>query len=148
MQVEPYPSAPAHTSFVLKRPVAPLNLVWRMNAWQHRERAGQRCRVAAYSAGRPVFEFTDGGRVVADLDLAIRPLRMKWSSGPARALRRRLFREAGYTCVHCGRRPPPRELQIDHILPLACGGKNEETNFQVLCESCNCRKGARIEVAA
>ena len=35
------------------------------------------------------------------------------------------------------------EIHIDHIRPLARSGSNDPTNFQLLCEPCNKRKGAR-----
>ncbi|MGH9199405.1 MAG: HNH endonuclease [Acidimicrobiia bacterium] len=34
--------------------------------------------------------------------------------------------------------------EFDHIIPLATGGSNTERNVQLLCESCNRQKGARI----
>jgi 5-methylcytosine-specific restriction endonuclease McrA len=32
---------------------------------------------------------------------------------------------------------------VDHVLPLALGGSNDRSNLQLLCESCNCSKGAK-----
>lgn len=32
-------------------------------------------------------------------------------------------------------------FHMDHVLPLADGGTNDPTNFQLLCEACNLRKG-------
>ena len=32
---------------------------------------------------------------------------------------------------------------LDHIMPLALGGDNEDSNIQILCPSCNCSKGAK-----
>ena len=32
---------------------------------------------------------------------------------------------------------------MDHVLPLADGGTNDPTNFQLLCEDCNLKKGGR-----
>ncbi len=32
---------------------------------------------------------------------------------------------------------------LDHIMPLALGGKHEDTNLQLLCAVCNLSKGAR-----
>ena len=32
---------------------------------------------------------------------------------------------------------------LDHILPLALGGRHDDDNLQLLCGTCNMRKGAR-----
>lgn len=45
-----------------------------------------------------------------------------------------------FTCGHCG---ATVGLQIDHIVPRSKGGPNVECNLQVLCGTCNSRKGAR-----
>ena len=39
------------------------------------------------------------------------------------------------------------DLSVDHILPLADGGLNELSNFQVICITCNKRKGRGHDVA-
>lgn len=35
---------------------------------------------------------------------------------------------------------------LDHIMPLALGGANEDKNMQILCASCNCSKGQKHPV--
>jgi hypothetical protein len=47
----------------------------------------------------------------------------------------------GYTCRECG--ATEGELHVDHVIPIAAGGRNEEDNLQILCRPCNLRKGAR-----
>lgn len=44
-------------------------------------------------------------------------------------------------CCSCG---STENLHIDHIIPVAKGGINSETNVQILCQSCNLKKNARI----
>lgn len=34
----------------------------------------------------------------------------------------------------------------DHVMPLALGGTNDIGNIQLLCKTCNCRKGAKHPV--
>ena len=44
-------------------------------------------------------------------------------------------------CVECGEQ---KNLEFDHVLPLALGGSNTERNLQLLCETCNRTKGATL----
>ena len=45
-------------------------------------------------------------------------------------------------CRICGRRTG--DLEVDHIIPIAKGGKSTYDNLQTLCHRCNVRKGANI----
>ncbi len=36
-----------------------------------------------------------------------------------------------------------RRLSLDHIQPLALGGRTDKTNLQLLCPTCNLKKGAK-----
>ncbi|MGX3045880.1 HNH endonuclease [Helicobacter sp. T3_23-1056] len=52
-----------------------------------------------------------------------------------------------YTCQICGKSQneyPHLSLEIDHIIPIAKGGKTTEDNLQVLCSDCNKAKGKKI----
>ena len=51
----------------------------------------------------------------------------------------------GYRCVKCGRSGRHFDLEIDHIIPIAKGGKSTYDNLQTLCHKCNVKKGANIE---
>lgn len=47
-----------------------------------------------------------------------------------------------YVCAGCGEVFPTRLfLQVDHIVPMAKGGLSVPDNLQVLCRTCNQRKG-------
>lgn len=47
----------------------------------------------------------------------------------------------GYACRHCG---ATENLALDHIFPWSKGGSDRAENLQVLCQSCNSSKGARV----
>lgn len=49
-----------------------------------------------------------------------------------------------YTCQFCGRHAPNVELQVDHKIPRAMGGKDWISNLQTLCVECNQAKSAGI----
>ena len=54
-----------------------------------------------------------------------------------------IFNRDNYCCRKCGRRTD--DLEIDHIYPIAKGGKSTIDNLQTLCHRCNVKKGANIE---
>ena len=79
------------------------------------------------------------------------------STAPApvpRGVRAAVLLRDGYKCQSCGwvpgdpvpvnttGRPIYRGLEIDHIWPRSKGGPSTEDNYQVLCTSCNSKKGA------
>lgn len=55
--------------------------------------------------------------------------------------RQRVLERDGHRCQECG---ATELLEIDHVVPVAHGGTEDESNLQVLCEKCNNRKGARV----
>jgi hypothetical protein len=55
-------------------------------------------------------------------------------------VRARILERDGESCGFCG---TEHDLQIDHIFPVALGGKSDDDNLQVLCGPCNRAKGAR-----
>lgn len=60
------------------------------------------------------------------------------------SLRRQIMKRDNYTCQNCGKHMPDEVgLQIDHIVPIAKGGKTVPSNLQVLCSKCNGKKGSK-----
>jgi hypothetical protein len=51
-----------------------------------------------------------------------------------------LGRQYGFQCLCCG---STTALEIDHIVPLINGGTSDFDNLQLLCETCNNRKGTQ-----
>jgi 5-methylcytosine-specific restriction enzyme A len=46
-------------------------------------------------------------------------------------------KRAGGICHHCGASFPPRELTMDHLVPLVRGGKSTKGNLVPSCKPCN-----------
>ncbi len=58
-----------------------------------------------------------------------------------KALRDEIAIRDNYTCQICGKYMPDGVgLHIDHIIPIAKGGKSIPSNLQVLCSKCNGKK--------
>lgn len=55
-----------------------------------------------------------------------------------------LYIKQGGVCNACGEKHKRAELQSDHIVPITKQGKHSIDNIQLLCPSCNHRKGTRI----
>lgn len=53
-----------------------------------------------------------------------------------------VFKRDGFKCQYCGDHPPKVVLQVDHIVAVANGGRNEMDNYITACQPCNLGKGA------
>ncbi len=47
-------------------------------------------------------------------------------------------------CQYCGRATPAGELTMDHIVPLARGGRSTRGNVAPCCKECNTRKKSML----
>lgn len=52
-----------------------------------------------------------------------------------------IYKRDGYRCCSCGISERYAQLEIDHIIPIAKGGKSTYENLQTLCHRCNVEKG-------
>jgi 5-methylcytosine-specific restriction endonuclease McrA len=43
-------------------------------------------------------------------------------------------------CYYCRKKIPPRDLTMDHIVPLSRGGKTTKGNVVCACKECNTKK--------
>jgi hypothetical protein len=58
-------------------------------------------------------------------------------------LRFAVLRRDGFRCAYCGRGEPENvKLHIDHIVPVARGGRTELENLVTACATCNVGKSA------
>jgi len=75
-----------------------------------------------------------------------------------RALRRFVSTRDESKCRMCGKPGDPSGIHdgglpyggfhIDHVMSIGNGGSHHPDNLQLLCESCNCRKGATVDKTA
>jgi 5-methylcytosine-specific restriction endonuclease McrA len=90
-------------------------------------------RIAAYRQAHPEM---------ADAMQERRRARLRVGGGDVPAAEWRAIQVAqGHRCLACGQRC---RLTMDHVVPLARGGRHETANIQGLCLVCNARKGTRI----
>jgi len=57
--------------------------------------------------------------------------------------RANIFSRDAYTCQYCARKPSRAEMNLDHVIPRAQGGRTTWENVVASCVSCNRRKGGR-----
>lgn len=56
-------------------------------------------------------------------------------------LRRRVYARDGHRCLDCG---ATEDLTLHHRWPWSLGGEDTEENLEVLCRSCNSKRGAKV----
>ena len=56
-------------------------------------------------------------------------------------LRKKIYDSYGKECKYCDRKMTLRNMVCDHIIPLAKNGDSTIDNLQLICKSCNTRKG-------
>lgn len=57
--------------------------------------------------------------------------------------RANIFTRDEFTCQYCGGHPPRSQLNLDHVIPRAQGGRTSWENVVASCVNCNRRKGGR-----
>ena len=84
----------------------------------------------------------DGYRCTFSVPEAVMPYQQAVRPGQISvAIRGQVWRRDNGRCVQCGSR---ESLHFDHIIPVAKGGATIVSNLQLLCQSCNLSKGAKI----
>ena len=62
----------------------------------------------------------------------------------SKALRFEVFKRDSFRCQYCGRSAPDVILEVDHIVPVSQGGKNDLLNLVTSCRDCNRGKSAKL----
>ncbi len=60
----------------------------------------------------------------------------------SKRVRFEVFKRDSFKCQYCGGTPPKVLLHIDHVLAVANGGKNDESNLITSCADCNLGKSS------
>ncbi|RLC82696.1 MAG: hypothetical protein DRJ03_18605 [Chloroflexi bacterium] len=66
-----------------------------------------------------------------------------WPHRYVHLTRRNIHIRDDFTCQYCGARPGSQYLNVDHIVPMAKGGKTRWENLVSSCYTCNNRKEDR-----
>ena len=69
--------------------------------------------------------------------------RKKSSGYISGTIRYEVLKRAMFRCELCGTSAKDKALEVDHIIPRNKGGRDELSNFQALCYSCNAMKRDR-----
>ena len=48
-----------------------------------------------------------------------------------------IWKKSNGACSHCGKKVSFQQQTIDHVIPQAFGGTNDQRNLMPLCQSCN-----------
>lgn len=77
------------------------------------------------------------------------PKRLKKERAKARELKASSWwkqKLATGLCHYCGQKFAPRELTMDHLVPLARGGTSTKNNLVPACKECNAKKKLKTPV--
>lgn len=81
--------------------------------------------------------------LVPYFEITVPPEAVKREKEKAAALRKSQWwqrRIAKGECHYCGKQVAPKELTMDHVVPLIRGGKSTRGNVVPACKTCNNRK--------
>ena len=82
-------------------------------------------------------------------DMRVDPAQIARERAKARELRRTNWWQAQIqkgVCHYCGKKFPPSELTMDHIVPLSRGGRSTKGNIVPCCKACNNDKNSTMPV--
>ncbi|KKM17464.1 hypothetical protein LCGC14_1675530 [marine sediment metagenome] len=62
----------------------------------------------------------------------------------SKTLRYAVMERDGFTCQYCGVSALAAELQVDHVMPVSCGGQDTPENLLTACKECNAGKSSSL----
>ncbi|MDQ2727533.1 MAG: HNH endonuclease [Actinomycetota bacterium] len=107
----------------------------------HREKHWR--RLAAVLVTEHRWSSVEGGWQIhlEEVQFKARPLKRPWNARITPALRAALLQRDEHVCLRCG---ATDHLTGDHIIPVSRGGQTTLDNLQLLCQSCNSKKGVGV----
>jgi hypothetical protein len=84
------------------------------------------------------YRAINGGEAVEGNLPIWRPVQRMPRPGIRRDLRFRVLHRSQFRCSYCGASGVP--LHLDHVVPVAAGGDDDEANLVAACEDCNSGK--------
>lgn len=60
----------------------------------------------------------------------------------SKRLRYEVLRRDNHACRYCGHSAPEVQLAVDHVVPVALGGRDDPSNLVAACRDCNAGKSA------
>ena len=96
--------------------------------------------------GRSPLWIDDGESIIVHdyIETFVGPKPKRPSRQMSQRLRFTIFERDNFTCRYCGQKAPDVRLEVDHVLPVACGGGNEPSNLVSACEDCNAGKSDKL----
>lgn len=109
---------------------------------KERERAGYIRNKEARSIRRKAWRARNPEKVVAQNNRRRARIKSIGGSYTSNDVHEMLQRQK-YKCAECKKTiRQHRQRHVDHIMPLALGGSNNPDNIQILCVTCNLKKGS------
>jgi hypothetical protein len=105
---------------------------------------------ATQNRGSGIYFVDDPELIIAILDLALRTSRRQHvptttvSRTIPQAVKNAVWARDRGECVECGASGPGAHLEYNHDIPWSKGGASTVDNINLLCRTCNARKGDRI----
>jgi 5-methylcytosine-specific restriction endonuclease McrA len=88
------------------------------------------------------------GRVIAIPRVIVLQIYDRLPTTKVRFSRLNIYARDANTCQYCARQLPRADLNLDHVIPRARGGRTTWENVVCCCITCNLKKGAKLPYEA
>jgi 5-methylcytosine-specific restriction endonuclease McrA len=99
-----------------------------------------------HAAGHDVIHTV--GRAIAIPRVIVLQIYDRLPTTKVRFSRLNIYARDANTCQYCARQLPRADLNLDHVIPRARGGRTTWENVVCCCITCNLKKGAKLPYEA